>query len=626
MIPIYDSAGELHPLTQYDSFSITHEENGFDDCLSFRIDPRLPEYKWIAEENRIVYGGNNWIIKKISDDAVEAFLDLDELKLLAYKDYYSGSLLLTELIRSLLPDYTVLNGNLSSIRRTIAMDFATPYEILKQAMSTYKVFFEFQTEKKIITVHPAEQITSSGEYVTDELNLRSLSFRGETTQFATRLYAYGAEGMTFADINGGKPYVENHTYADKIVCAYWSDERYTIPENLLADAQAKLDELAVPVRSYECDVVDLAKMSPEKYGFLAFVLHRYITLIDTARGLRVAHKIVSYTEYPDEPDRNKVVLSSAARTVGSFVSDAIGSALDGYSGGGGSGGSGGGEIYDAEFDRMNQKIIAVTALLAHSTGTYSFTDGDGNFYLADNENLQEAKSVWVFNKDGMGHSSTGVEGPYTTAWTFDASFLAEQIDAIVIRAEKIVTGILTDKKGLNYWNLDTGEFRLSAHTQIGDGTLSEHMEALSSSIIVDVNGMISDAKSGMVSSDEFGEYKTLMESTITQTGDEIRFEVSSRKEAMSNLENSINQRFAEQRKYIRFKIDKGVLVGEENNDLEVRIDAGLIGFEKKGTLGPSWDGDILKTKNLEVEVTKYAKFGSLAWVPRTDKSLHLKAF
>ena len=46
-------------------------------------------------------------------------------------------------------------------------------------------------------------------------------------------------------------------------------------------------------------------------------------------------------------------------------------------------------------------------------------------------------------------------------------------DELYINASYLVTGILTDLLGRNYWNLETGEFALSPSTTVGDKTVQE---------------------------------------------------------------------------------------------------------------------------------------------------------
>lgn len=109
-------------------------------------------------------------------------------------------------------------------------------------------------------------------------------------------------------------HVENHTYSSKIVCAYWVDERYTVPENMKRDTQTKLDVLACPVRTYECDIVDLARLRPE-YSFLEFQLNQPVLLIDCARGTRMLHRVMELYQYPFDPTKNRVVLSNSGTTL-----------------------------------------------------------------------------------------------------------------------------------------------------------------------------------------------------------------------------------------------------------------------------------------------------------------------
>ena len=54
------------------------------------------------------------------------------------------------------------------------------------------------------------------------------------------------------------------------------------------------------------------------------------------------------------------------------------------------------------------------------------------------------------------------------------------IDFQSINAEHIIAGILADKTGTNYWNLNTGEFRLSMQAEVSDGiTLDEFVKSTS---------------------------------------------------------------------------------------------------------------------------------------------------
>lgn len=52
---------------------------------------------------------------------------------------------------------------------------------------------------------------------------------------------------------------------------------------------------------------------------------------------------------------------------------------------------------------------------------------DGEIFIADNENLNEAQKVWRWNLNGLGYSNTGVNGQFGTAITMDGQIVADYI-------------------------------------------------------------------------------------------------------------------------------------------------------------------------------------------------------
>ena len=425
MIVFFDANGVKTPLSAYEDFCITHKIDGCDE-MTFCLDTRHEQYQQLFEECRVLTDDNDWLIKKIDDDKFDCKLNFDFLKTTVYSSYRSETRRLIEVLEEHLPQgWTVEGAGVSSIRRTIEFEFCTDFDVVYECMNTYKVYFVWKIrEKRLIVVDPT-QMQPTGEYLTSELNLKKLSFKGETTDFATRLYAYGKDGMSIEDavVDGnryGLPYVENKAYSDKVVCAYWSDERYTIPENLYADALAKCTTLSYPVRSYECTVVDLAKQN-EQYSFLDFSMHKKITLIDIERHIKVEHQIVEYTEYPDETDRNKVTLSCVPETIQSKMSG-MSSSFD--------------ETVEKIDTSFTQRIAMVTAMLTGAFGSYQYSNGS-EMFMMDNPDPAKAQIVWRWNVNGFGKSSTGIDGPYTTALTFDDQFITNVINAMVIRGSLI---------------------------------------------------------------------------------------------------------------------------------------------------------------------------------------------
>ncbi|MBQ4447432.1 MAG: phage tail protein [Clostridia bacterium] len=425
MIKFYDSSGQAHALNGYENHKVKHVLDGCDE-MSFTLDTHSEQYQKLYEEARIVSCGNEWLVKKIDDDRIDCVLNFDFLKTTVYKNYASETRLLQEVLESHLPNgWTISGASVSTIRRTITFDYATDFDIIYRCMNVYDVYFVWDIPNKVLTVYKPELMQPTGEYVTSELNLKSLSFKGETTGFATRLYAYGKDGLTMedAEIEGepyGLQYVENRSYCDKTVCAYWDDERYTDADSLYEAALDKLTNLSNPVRSYECKVIDLAKMSSD-YSFLDFKMHKKVTLIDVDRGIRVEHQIVEYIEYPDDSSNNVVTLSCVPETITTAMQSVVSTMED---------------TTDYIMTDFESRIAMATAMLTGAFGGYVFTNGS-EIFIMDNEDPAQAVIVWRWNINGFGKSSTGIDGPYTTALTFDDTFITNVINAMVIRGSLI---------------------------------------------------------------------------------------------------------------------------------------------------------------------------------------------
>lgn len=115
---------------------------------------------------------------------------------------------------------------------------------------------------------------------------------------------------------------------------------------------------------------------------------------------------------------------------------------------------------------LDAAIDAATTLLAGGTGGYVVinrnADGTPNEILVmDTDNIETAVNILRINRNGIGFSHTGYSGQYTSAWTIDGHFVADFIDTGTLSATLLKTGIITDRQGKNYWNLETGEISIS---------------------------------------------------------------------------------------------------------------------------------------------------------------------
>lgn len=125
---------------------------------------------------------------------------------------------------------------------------------------------------------------------------------------------------------------------------------------------------------------------------------------------------------------------------------------------------------------MQQAVNNATNWIIGTNGGYVVfrRNAEGQPYeilIMDQPTIDAATKVWRWNNGGLGYSSNGYNGPYTTAITQDGAIVADFItagvlDASLVRvinlvATNIVAGTLKSKDGSSYWNLDTGDLNLT---------------------------------------------------------------------------------------------------------------------------------------------------------------------
>ena len=77
---------------------------------------------------------------------------------------------------------------------------------------------------------------------------------------------------------------------------------------------------------------------------------------------------------------------------------------------------------------LEQAQINASNLLKDAMTGYIYFDYDtGNLYIMDNPDPDDAEKVWRWNLNGLGYSSTGINGTYGLAITMDGSIVADYI-------------------------------------------------------------------------------------------------------------------------------------------------------------------------------------------------------
>lgn len=438
-----------------DAWFVTHAFNGNDE-LQFTFSEESGYYDLLEEESKVLAIGlrgrsNRFVVKNIDSHdgivTVNCDVDLYDWQRTIFDTYGGGS---ARTLEKVLQDVTPVDWSYSGQEQFGQSEVfqtgsrepikaGTPLDVLDLASEVYGCVFNFDNIANHLYVIDTESYTPSGDFLSDEVNLKSVGYVGNSEGYATRLYPYGKRDdngenpVTIESVNDGLPYVTNNEFSDDIICVGWSDERYTQPEHLKEAAILRLAEIAVPTRSYECDVSQLNRN---------VWLYMVLTMIDRKHRTRVDQQVVEWKEY-GRPDFDVVTLSAVAPSLESLLKSA-----------------------EADDDAIYQYVNGIASDLTNAyeeaikNATDKITGNDGGYFqwifdaegrpielvnLGDSMDINNAQKVWRWNQNGLGHSNNGYNGSYGLALLADGS----------INASMMTVGII--QGGQSYWNLNTGD-------------------------------------------------------------------------------------------------------------------------------------------------------------------------
>lgn len=132
--------------------------------------------------------------------------------------------------------------------------------------------------------------------------------------------------------------------------------------------------------------------------------------------------------------------------------------------------------------------------------------------------------------------------------------------------------------------------------------------------------MMNDKLNDYVQNGTYDSFKQSVEAKLEIMDSDIAMNFNTVTESINNVDSSLNTRFSELTKYIRFSND-GIEIGASKNELKLTLDNDMIRFTKNREPIGWWDGNDFHTGNLVVEVNEHAQFGNFSFVPRSDGSL-----
>ena len=254
-------------------------------------------------------------------------------------------------------------------------------------------------------------------------------------------YWYKEENNTQDVIVGEIQYLENHADYPKenihvLDCSADFDKKPDKQQlNMRAKQYIKANNIGVPKVSIDVSFIQL--WQTEEYKNIVSL--ERVSLCDTVHvvfdklGVNAVAKVIK-TEFDVLNERYiKITLGEARSSFGEAIREATKST-----------------IQPLVKSMVNIAVSNVTANISGFSGYVTkVTDANGNWselVISDNADYQQARNVWRWSQGGLGFSSNGYAGPYTTAITADGHINGAMITAGTINANTVNVGnkVLTE--------------------------------------------------------------------------------------------------------------------------------------------------------------------------------------
>lgn len=317
MLKIYDqNHNQLGMLTRYKDPKEESELSSADKTLSFTVlDPdeiRLKNEYYVRTQT------DEYVIKKISHKSgsnmsVTCLLNLEGLQGNPFFEFSVTSKTLQEAAALALEGtgWEVGECDVTKIRNA-GMINCNSLQVIENLCLAYMCDHSFDSIHKKVNFYQ-KMGKKRGAYFIDGLNLKKIIRESDSYDYYTRIIPIGANGITIEEVNGGKNYLENYQYSNKVLTYIWKDESYTDAQTLMEDAAEKLKEMSAPAETFACEIVDLAGQRKD-FGLLAYDLGDEVKLINRETRTMASRRITKTVRYPDAPEKNTCEISNVVTT------------------------------------------------------------------------------------------------------------------------------------------------------------------------------------------------------------------------------------------------------------------------------------------------------------------------
>ena len=279
--------------------------------------------------------------------------------------------------------------------------------------------------------------------------------------------------ISIASVNGGKDYVFDQA-AVNLFGWIWDTvemDDVTNPANLKSKAEAYLKEcinfqMVLELTAFDLHLVDV--------NIKGIRLGDWIRVVSEPHGLDRLFLVSKIDIDVSNPEQSKIYLGGVTEVFTANAARAkreISEAVQ--------------KVANSSFKEINDKVESATNLITGVDGGYVHIkraqDGTPQeILILDTPSPDTARHLLRLNRNGIGFSTTGINGPYRNAWTIDGNLVADFIGSGSmlcdrIRGGSLVLGAAPDKVDGSLSVVDSNDFQVLSANKNGVGIGGDYL-------------------------------------------------------------------------------------------------------------------------------------------------------
>lgn len=272
--------------------------------------------------------------------------------------------------------------------------------------------------------------------------------------------------LTCAAANSGSDTIQIDTAIQRygFICKVLNYDDITVPANLKAAGLKWLTDGQYETMTLNLTAVDLHTLG---YDLQPIRINTKVRVVSSPHGMDRYFEVSKRTYHLTQPETDTVTFGKEElQKTYTSSSHSQATAIQQHA-----------EQLRQNIDSVIEKERENTSnILNQATHGYVVLDpnsGPERILIMDTNSVDTATKIWKWDMNGLGYSKSGINGPWGIAITMNGQISADYILTGELDASLIKVGKIQDVKGLNYWNMETGEFALASTATVGGKTVSK---------------------------------------------------------------------------------------------------------------------------------------------------------